>query len=237
MSKLNEDINFDLVSNMQKVYLEIYNISNTYLRNYYDDLEKYCTIDIRAVVKKHNIDIIEREMHSSDFFFINQVDGYLDRMKKENNIQYIIYVNENLNETSKRYVIAHEFSHYILEKQKKPIYKPKKGTKTQYCLNVLFSKNIEENICDIMTAFLLMPIDCVLPLMNKFVNSKKNDYPISMNDWLQSLSYCMQISSYHVNLCFQHIRYLVAFIYDKEDKGINDENLIKNIKEYENLFY
>ncbi len=237
MSELNENANLDLICNMQKIYLEIYNISNTYLRNYYGDLKEYHTIDIRGIVKKHEIDIIEREMYTNSFLFINQIDGYLDKDKKENHIQYIIYVNKNLSETSKRYVIAHEFSHYILQQKQKETEKIKKEIEIKYCLNVLFSKSGEENACDIMTAFLLMPIDYVLPLMKQFIESQKNNYPIRISEWLQCLSYWMKVSSYHVNLCFQHIRYLAAFLYDNENMGIDDKILIKNIKEYARLFY
>lgn len=207
------------------------------MRNYYGDLKEYHTIDIRGIVKKYGIDIMEREIHQSSFLFANQIDGYLDKIKKEDHIQYVIYVNENLNEASKRYVIAHEFSHYILQQQRKATEKAKNEIDVKYCLNVLFSKSVEENACDIMTAFLLMPIDYVLPLMKQFIESQKNDYPIRTSEWLQCLSYWMKVSSYHVNLCFQHIRYLAAFLYDNESKGIDNGIAIKNIKEYEMLFY
>ncbi len=232
-----EEKNFDLVYDMKKMYLAIYEITNRYLNNYYNDLKKRRIIDIRGIVKKHGIDIIEKEIYSKKFFFINQLDGYLDSIPQNGQLKYTIYVNENLDEASKRYVIAHEFSHYILEN------KCEKNTDTwelrenQYCLNVLFPRNAEESICDIMTAFLLMPIDCVLPLMKQFVDSRSGGYPVRMNEWLQCLSYWLQVSSYHVNICFQHIRYLATFLYNKYHKESDGEVFCGSIGEYKNLFF
>lgn len=237
MLELEENSKLDFISNMQDIYLEVYRISNQYLEDYYDDLKRRRTIDIRGIVNKCGIDIVEREIYPSGFLFVNQIDGYLDIINKDNNNKYTIYVNENLDEVSKRYVIAHEFSHYMLKKIYKNNSQKKKGMEIRYCLNVLFAKNVEENVCDILTSFLLMPIDCVLPLMKQFVDDKKDCYPVRVSEWLQCLSYWMQISSYHVSICFQHIRYLAAFIYDKENRGLGDKIPIKNIKEYEYLFY
>lgn len=237
MLELKESIEFGLVSYMEEIYLKVYKISNEYLEAYYNDLKRRRTIDIRGIVNKYGIDIIEREIYPSGFLFVNQIDGYLDIVNKDNNNKYTIYVNENLDEVSKRYVIAHEFSHYILKELDNSESEKKKGMEIKYCLNALFAKNVEENICDILTSFLLMPIDCVLPLMKQFIDDKKDYCPVRISEWLQCLSYWMQVSSYHVSLCFQHIRYLAAFIYDKENKGLNDEILIKNIKDYEHLFY
>lgn len=237
MMGLNKNAELDLVHCMQDIYLEVYKISNKYLEDYYDDLKRRRIIDIRSIVNKYGINIVERELYPGGFLFINQVDGYLDIVNKDIDNKYTIYVNENLDEVSKRYVIAHEFSHYILKERDKANSKRKKGIEIKYCLNTLFAKNVEENVSDILTSFLLMPIECVLPLMKQFVDDKKGYYPVHVSEWLQCLSYWMQISSYHVGLCFQHIRYLAAFIYDNENKGVGDKIPIKDIKDYEYLFY
>ena len=85
MLELEENSKLDFISNMQDIYLEVYRISNQYLEDYYDDLKRRRTIDIRGIVNKCGIDIVEREIYPSGFLFVNQIDGYLDIINKDNN--------------------------------------------------------------------------------------------------------------------------------------------------------
>ena len=216
---------------MSTIYLTLYDIVNYFLEDFYQcNLSTQRMIDIRHLVQEYGINIIERKIQiTKNFFFYGQIGGYLDIFDyKIGEFDIAIHVDENLDEFSKRYVIAHEFSHFILECLHNKINTSMLQRTTKFCLNVLFPKDKEEYICDIMTAFFLMPIDIVIPLMLQFIEKKQIETmnPVYISEWLEFLSYCTKISNYHVNICFQHIRYLGSFLYNADEQREQKE-LIK----------
>lgn len=228
----NLNISEILNKNMSTVYLTLYDIVNYFLEDfYYDNLFEQHAINIRGLVQEYGISIIERKIQTTrNFIFYNQIEGYLDIFNCTiGDFKISIHVDENLDEFSKRYVIAHEFSHCVLELLCNTINSNTLKQTTKFCLNTLFPKDIEEHICDIMTAFFLMPIDIVVPLMLQFIEEKQveTNGPIHMNTWLKFLSCHTKISNYHVNTCFQHIRYLGSFLYNENEQKQQNEFIKK----------
>ena len=115
------------------------------------------------------------------------------------------------------------------------------------CCNPLIPKTTEEQLCDIIASFLLMPIDSVLGVMKKFINKceEKNRVPVDMYEWLKYLGAVMGVSDYHTILCFQNVRYLGGAIFEEKDTpnymisagGFNWSPVFNKIsKEYVELF-
>lgn len=193
-------------------------------------------IDIRALVGTFGIEIVEMEIKLNSDVFRYGMPGYLDGYGyKGNKRLWTIYINESMGDLSKRYIIAHEFAHYLLLNQKEQNIKN--------CTNPLFPKKTEEQLCDLLASFLLMPLKTVLELMNNYIIKCQNDNsgPIDMYEWLHYLGCELRISDYHTVLCFQNIRYLGGIIWETQgcykNEEICNEELWKNIKDnYEKLF-
>lgn len=222
--------------NMESVYLEIYMMTKAIHRQVLPEglvLEKN-HVNIREIANYFHISVIDSELNSEQDTFINEISGYLDVYDYEQeNYKCCIYVNRNIGELSKRYVIAHELSHYFWGKIRK-------NHDLMFCVNPFFPRTGEEQICDIMSSFFLMPITTILEVLGKYIVQKKKDgkIPVDEYDWMRYLSYEMKISEFHVTTCYQNVRYLGGLLYNKElgyAGGKMDEE-IKAVKEHPDLF-
>jgi len=237
-SELNPDVSGVLGAEISNVYLTLHDIVSFFLKDLHPDvLSKKFAIDIRELVQRYGINIIERKIQiNRNFFFYKQVGGYLDIFDYTiGEFEIAIHVDETLDEFSKRYVIAHEFSHCILEYLHNKACNDDLKRTVKICLNTLFPREKEGYICDIMTAFFLMPIDSVIQLMLQFIEKREiaKTGPAYVHEWLKFLSDRMQVPNYHVNICFQHIRYLGSFLYNEGKSN----RLGEMIKTTDKLFY
>lgn len=230
------NMSMDFLGKIEETYLRIYAITNIFLKDY---MQKGCAIDIRNMADGFGIRIIEKKIHFHNKIFYNQISGYLDIYDyKSKQFVSTIYVDDRLDETGKRYVIAHEFSHYILVCLQNVINDNDFKRTIKYCSNVLFPSDTEEHICDIMTSFFLMPIETVLYLMENFIDKKKrtNDLPVHVEELLWYLSLHLKIPDDYINICFQHTRYLGSYLSHSGFKGIDDSIVIENPDRYDILF-
>ena len=204
---LNKALELSSSMNLEKIYLDCF----CYVKRILEKQE-ICksdffinrAIDIRALARAYGVDVIEINMKMNNEIFKHGTLGYLDYYCGK----WTIYVNEAMGDLTKRYIIAHELGHYFLEFDNDV-------SKIEYYKNPLFPKSCEEQICDIMASFLLMSIETVFEIMQEYV--KKNvKGGIDMYEWLNHLGYELGVSDYHTVGCFQNVRYLAGFIYEKK---------------------
>lgn len=225
----------DIERDMESMYLRIYIITRAIYKEVFQEDSGKSYVDILEIAKYFHINVIDRELNSEQDIFMNEISGFLDEYDYEQgNYQWSIYVNHNIGDISKRYVIAHELSHYILNRSKH-------SHNTKYCINPLFPTSKEEQICDLMSSFFLMPILMVLEVLDTYIAEKKRNgrTPIDIYDWMRHLAYEMKVPEFLVTTCYQNIRYLGGILYNKElgyaEGKLDDE--IKMVKMYKGLFF
>lgn len=168
-------------------------------------------VDIRKLVSKYGIEIEEKKLYTKGDVFLKQLSGYFDQYYYGGKLNNIIYVHKELGELDKRYVIAHEFAHKLLNSGDNKII-------SFNCINVLFPKEKEEFMSDIIASYLMLPLDRVLKLMDSFIEKKKDELPIHMIEWIRYLASHMKLSEYQTVLCFQNIRYLACIAYNQREE-------------------
>lgn len=227
-------IKLDEKMSVEEIYLTVYKETKRILDYFRSKIiPSSRAIDIRSLVKMLGIKIIEKPLVSSKERFYQETSGYLDCYDyKKNEFQWTIYVNNDMGDLSKRYIIAHELAHFLLKKNKE-----EQGVYTRYCVSPLFPKSIEEQLCDIVASFLLMPIDIVLDLMKEYLMEHTNE-KINTFEWLRFLGCQMGVSDYHTVICYQNVRYLGGFLYGCKDmyKSVGLGGIIEKIEECDILF-
>lgn len=221
---------------MESVYIGIYLLTKEIRKQVSCEMQtsEKNYVDIREIANYFHISVSDRELNSEQDIFINEISGYLDVYDYERgNYKWSIYLNRDIGELSKRYVIAHELSHYFINRSK--------GIRiTKYCVNPFFPGTGEEQICDIMSSFFLMPIIMVLETLERYISQKNKDgkIPVEIYDWMRYLAYEMKIPESYIMICYQNVRYLGGLLCDKElgyAEGKLDEE-IKAIREHRELF-
>lgn len=231
------EISLDL--SMKDLYLSSFYLAQSILDIF---SEKYPSekkaVDIRGLATAFQVEIIEKNLQLDSCIFTQGMLGYLDYYNhKYKEYPWTIYVNNNMGSLTKRYVIAHELAHFFLN------YSLCKGNISCYT-NPLFPKKEEEQLCDIIACFLLMPIDKVLELMKKYIENCKSqtNCSVDMYDWLTHLGSIMGVSDYHTVSCFQNVRYLGGIIFESkgEWKKIGEKDycaqVYEKMKEYPSIF-
>lgn len=208
-----EKLGISSFMNLEDIYLSCFCYTSKILEEqglYKSNFPKNKAIDIRALAKAFDIDIVEMKINRADDVFRYGTPGYLDYYDYQpQKYQWTIFVNKAMGDLTKRYIIAHELGHYFLK------YKGD-GENVKFCTNPLFPKNQEEQLCDLMASFLLMPIELVLEIMSEYVDSYIGKETIDMYEWLRHLGFQLSVSDYHTVSCFQNVRYLGGLIYEKK---------------------
>ena len=230
-----DNIKLEISSNMSlsEVYMEAFYFTQDLL-NAFDMLEDD-VVNIRALVEKCNVELIEQKIIRTNNVFQYGVQGYLDCFNyKPKEYKWTIYINEEMGDLTKRYTIAHELAHYFL-----------KSNAVKYCRNPLFPKTSEEQLCDIIASFLLMPIKTVFRVMDEYIEKckQRGEIPIVLYDWLEYLSATVKVSHYHTVTCFQNVRYLGGILFEVIDKSQvkpKYKNVVEKmetiLREHEHLF-
>lgn len=226
---------------IKNLYINAYILTQSILDEFFKNHSSEVTaVDIRSLVKAFNIEIVETKIKLNADLFQYGTPGYLDNYGyKGNQRLWTIYVNESMGDLSKRYIIAYEFAHYLLQN----MWQEYKDNKIECCTNPLFPKKTEEQLCDLIATFLLMPLKTVLKLMDDYIKNHQSwyDEPIDMYEWLHYLGCKMGLSDYHTITCFQHLRYLGGIIYNIQQQDPNCERFSKEFytgieEHYKKLF-
>ena len=214
----------------KNIYFTVYNAVNKIMKAYREaKYDKEPAIDVYKLAEFLDIKVVERSIVTKEKLFKDEIVGFIDQFDFGfGNDECMIYVNENIGELSKRYVIGHEIGHYILNNGQQK-------NKVEYCRSIMFPKNIKERICDLAASFILMPIEYVMKVMDDFCEDKrkKEDIPIEPDDWLYYVGSKFKLSNYHTILCYQDIRNLAGVLYsfalaDKDNNNSSDNNEIRN---------
>ena len=199
--------------NEAKICKTINEIAHQVIEAYYIRENRKITfpIDIRGIVKSYGIKITEVYLNLDTGFQIERING---RIVYSDHGECEITQRSTVNENVKRYMLAHEFAHFLMgDKEKKN------------CIDPLFPKNCEELIADIMAAYLLFPYELVLLKMKSYVEYMKrgNIYPIDSVSWLKALGDSAQVSSYHTIMCYQWVRMHLYSLYKYKDPFVTSE--------------
>lgn len=105
-----------------RIYVESEAITKEVLTAFYGEVtEVKFPVDIRGIIAKHNIDIAEMDLNLNLGFRMDKVNGYLRCIGKHsenvNLPEWRIYIEYSDNEFIKRYILAHEFSHYLMKRE------------------------------------------------------------------------------------------------------------------------
>lgn len=184
-------------------------------------------IDIKKVVKAFGIGICETNLNVDIGFQIERVNGYI---KKRTENEWVIYVDSDDSELIKRYIMAHELSHYFLDLTKEDNGIPQ-DILEQHCVDPMFSRNWDELLSDVLTAFIMFPPKLVLVYLEQYTNllRERNIYPIDGFEWLRMLGQKAQVSSYFTIISYQYLKFYLCNLCNKE--GENDL-----IIKYQNFF-
>lgn len=204
---------------LEEIYVVLYAISKILT----DGVRTETMVPIRKMIGSEKIELYERMLATVDDNFANELLGTLEKIQDK----WRIYINQEIGSLTKRYVMAHEFSHYIINSIKEI-------DKSENCTNVLFPLSTGEQMCDIMSSFLLLPFGTVVRLLNTYTNRQQKSYgrPVNMDEWIRYLGNEMGLTEYHTILCYQNVRYLAGALYQyskMKSKRVKISKLLKDL--------
>lgn len=191
-------------------------------------------IDVEALAEALGIPLVEEELNVYvNAKCINRKIGQIviDRDFFSNKKTGIIYLDEMAALSSKRYAIAHEIVHYLMNYQESGYYE-------DYCIMPMCPKDVEEILADIFAIFLLIPVSLFFREFQDYViwRSKEERTPVTTEDWIKYLAERSLLSEYYVAYGYQQLRYVAYWIYqawyddEKNEDMQMDEVERKNIQ-------
>ncbi len=198
---IRDGVNMTLI--LYKLALEIKNKTPNYLSE-----EGY--VDIMQVLNYCRVEMQECHLNSDQDFFDNEIAGYLDASKYAQNTHgWKIYINADISGLERRYVIAHEVSHYIIDS----IYNNKVR---RYCTTPVFPKDSSEQSCDMLASFLLMPLENVMEYFKCFRDEKMKagEKPRKV-EFIKYLASKFILTDLQAAMSFEHVRHLAGVLYEK----------------------
>lgn len=206
-------------------YLYIQEITDSILNDYYNKRGEKLEfpIKIREIVQEFGIEIVEIDLNVDRGFRFDRINGYLDRIGKNG---YHILLEYRDSEFTKRYVLAHELSHFIIKQCCDG-----SQAAAEHCVDPMLPKKWEELVADVMAAFFVLPPRLLLHEMNEYYEWMKatNNYPVDAVQMLRKIGIRTQISTYHMFMNFQYVKYYLCYIYNLFGNG---NSLPEEEKEY-----
>lgn len=183
-------------------------------------------IAIRKLAEILGISIWETNLNVDMGFQIRKVNGYI---KCRGMGKWEIYVDVNDSESVKRYIIAHEISHFFISLFQEENRKEDNALE-QHSIDPLFSQKPEELLADMLTSFLLFPPPLVLGYLKSYTKmlEKRKQYPMDSFEWLKELGQKAFVSSYFTIISYQYIKLYLCRLYQlyllrEEGKGLEGE--------------
>lgn len=217
-----------------KTFFLVEEITNSILRTYYEkDGEIKFPINIRGIIDEFHIEIAEMALNVDLGFRIDRVNGYLRKLGAEN--KWRIYIEYDDSEFTKRYILAHEFSHYLLRAYAEN--DSVSDNATDYCVDPMLPKRRTELLADIMAAYFLLPYKPLLEEMIAYTKwmESTNSYPIDAVQMMRSIGNHAQISSYHTFMSYQYRKYYFCYLYNMYENERTPE-IEELLKKYAVLF-
>ena len=191
-------------------------------------------IDIRGIVKYYNIHIYETNLNSGIGFRIEKINGYYRKTKTGN---HEINLENRDSEFTKRYILAHEFGHFIAAE----LLNQENSSMNSYCTDPFFPKRWMEIFSDLVATFLMFPPIQLLSYLEKYTERLKyqNNYPIDSSAWLTDLGRKAQIPLYFTISSYQYIKLYMCWLYNHQDsleKIMEPCDVIKFKGDYKKFF-
>lgn len=134
-----------------------------------------------------------------------------------------ISIEETVNWNLKRYTIAHEIGHYMIED---------KNETAQYALPLLACNGIEL-LADMYALFLLIPLECFLKEFKEYIDNIQK-YPINITEWWEQLSEKAEVPYHSIAGGYTYFR-LAALKHYKNN--IDGKPLKEQINNWGDVFY
>lgn len=216
------DLNGSGLLSIGKVCAQANDIAGHVLDLLYDGKREF-PVNIRGIVRSLDIGVYETNLNVDRGFRVEKVNGYL-RWKL--NGGYDINLQHSDSEFTKRYVLAHELSRYLLGRMSG-------DNEMKGCRNFadpLFAKEKDETSADILAAFLLFPPECVLESLKEYTEQMRrfSEYPIDSFEWIRDLAQSAQISFYFTLISYQYLKIYLSFLYNTEPEN----ELVKKYREF-----
>lgn len=222
---------FELMDACEIVYL----ITRLILKGYYDVFEPTSfPIDIRGIVKQHGISIYETNLNAGMSFRMEKINGYYRKTKIG---QHEINLENRDSEFTKRYILAHEFGHFIVSE----FLNQDGSSLNSYCTDPFFPKSWMEIFCDLVANFLMFPPMLLLNYLDSYTQrmEKQMSYPIDSFAWLTDLGQKAQISLYFTILSYQYNKLFMCWLYNHKDfveKVLGIDYMMKFEENYKKFF-
>lgn len=214
---------------MEKKGKEIFNDAKEIADKVFHVLEVKPTlpVDIRGLVEKCGIRVYETNLNADMGFQIERINGYL----KKRGENWCIFLEAKDSELMKRYVLAHELSHFLIDNAK-TYWKIEHDLEERHCIDPLFSKDWDELMSDILASFILFPPKAVLEYLSWYEGElrDKNVYPMDSYEWLRVLGHMAQVSTYFTIISYQYLKFYMCDQYEKRDK--EESSLAIEFKRY-----
>lgn len=191
--------------NNQKLTQKIYERAKAILDYFLTEEERVFPIPVRKIAEKLEFEVVERDFQNEPEKSAIACMQMREKMIGPNagSVAGIIFIQKDLDETSKRFEIAHELGHFVL--------------RTVNPIGLLYS----EEVCSGLYAFvkqreflanefayaLLLPYEMVYDEKIKYQSYSIN-LPIDYSNWIIHLRDLAQIPEYHVVLAYEKIKLL-----------------------------
>ena len=210
-----KDSNIREFADFSQIAMRINNISYSLLQTVYGERKIELPIAINDVAEKLGLTIRAKNLNLANPRKHNQRIGELNGSD--------IYIEEMADWDVKRFAIAHEIGHYLVDIG---------GGPAQYSLPLLAS-NSNELLADVYALFLLVPFKLFLDEFNIYIKNI-DELPININHWWKRLSFKAEIPYYNIASGYAYFKFAALEHYKTR---IANKPLRTQIDEYGELFY
>lgn len=202
--------------NNQKLTQKIYERAKAILDYFLTEEERVFPIPVRKIAEKLGFEVVERDFQNEDEFILSERQKELGKsaiarmqMREKmigpnaGSIAGTIFVQKDLDETSKRFGIAHELGHFVL-RTVNPI-----GLLyiEEACPGLYAFVKQREFLANEFAYALLLPYEMVCDEKTKYQSYSIN-LPIDYSNWIIHLRDLAQMPEYHVVLAYEKIKLL-----------------------------
>ena len=198
-----------------QVIMSVAEITFNLLKDVYGSDKIELPISIEDVARGLGLSIYARNLNFANPRKYNQRIGELDGTN--------IYIEDTADWDVKRFAIAHEIGHFIIDKGRGP---------AQYSLPLLAS-NSNELVSDVYALFLLVPFELFLSEFESYINNIET-LPINITHWWRQLSTKAEVPYYNIASGYAYFKFAALEHYRTK---IANKSLKTQIAEYGELFY
>ena len=188
---------------IKNIYLDLHEMATAILdeKLHYFYQEQF-SVDIYKLAAAYEIKIYDKDMANMNLpenDFPVEMFGYLNTYYGQ-----AIYLNRKTRNLTRRYTVSYHLAYYLLNGSDVQNY-------VHYLVPASFPGDFNEQLCNLLASFLLMPIEAVDRLMMLY-EEKVFSSQMSFNSWLDYLGNTMGVSAYYTATAFERVRTLHVFL-------------------------